>query len=127
MMPPLKTLMKQVLTQHRGCYKNSPRGKETVQCPLSVQGRLDAVFLSYVRADAAYLKAYEESEGWNFVDRMLDFLKGYYLKFEESSKGMTKVLVSSYFVVSRNNYYRKDRVLVQCFEKMWSRGRLSKS
>lgn len=119
--------MKKVLTQHRGYYKSSPRGKETVQCPLSVQGRLDAVFLSYVRADAVYLKAYEESEGWNFVDRMLDFLKGYYLKFEESSKGMTKVLVSSYFVVSRNNYYRKDRVLVRCFEKLWSRGRLSKS
>ena len=96
MMPSLKTLMKKVLTQHRGYYKNSPRGKETVQCPLSVQGRLDAVFLSYVRADAVYLKAYEESEGWNFVDRMLDFLKGYYLKFEESSKGMTKVLVSSF-------------------------------
>ena len=88
--------MKKVLTQHRGYYKNRPRGKETVQCPLSVQGRLDVVVLFYVRADAVYLKAYEESEGWNFVDRMLDFLKGYYLKFEESSKGMTKVLVSSF-------------------------------
>lgn len=118
MMPPLKPLMKKVLTQHRGYYKNSPRGEETFLCPLSVQGRFDALSLSFVRADATYLKAYEESDGRNFIDRMLDFLKGCYLKFEETSKEMTKVLVSSYFAISGNNYYRKGRVLVQCFEKL---------
>lgn len=88
------------------------------------QSKEDLMLYSYVRADAAYLKAYEESEGRNFIDRMLDFLKGYYLKFEETGKGMTKALVSSYFAISGNNYYRKDRVLVQCFEKIVEQGKV---
>ena len=87
------------------------------------QSKEDLMLYSYVRADAAYLKAYEESEGRNFVDRMLDFLEGYYLKFEKAGKGMTKALVSSYFLVPGNNYFKKDRVLIQCFEKIVEQGK----
>lgn len=87
------------------------------------QSKEDLVLYSYTRADVSYQKAYEESEGRDFLNRMLDFLQGYYAGFETSGKELTKALITSYYAFPGNNYYNKSRVLLQCFAKIVEQGK----
>lgn len=87
------------------------------------QSKEDLVLYSYVRADAAYQKAYEESEGRDFLSRLLDFLRGYYSELEKSGKGLTRALVTCYYAVPDNHCYDKERALVQCLEKIVEQGK----
>lgn len=87
------------------------------------QSKEDLVLYSYTRADVAYQKAYEESEGQDFLNRMISFLQGYYAEFETCGKELTKALITSYYAFPGNNYYNKNRVLLQCFAKIVEQGK----
>lgn len=87
------------------------------------QSKEDLALYSYVRADAAYEKAYDETNGQNYLDRMLNFLCAYYEEFGKHGKSLTRALITSYYAVPGNNYYNKGRVLLQCFAKIAEQGK----
>ena len=86
----------------------------------------DLVLYSFHRADEAYLRAYEGSEGLDFLDRMLFFLEAYYSEFQNAGKELTKAIVSSYYETPENNYFSRKRILVQCFTKIIDQGKKEK-
>lgn len=87
------------------------------------QSKEDLVLYSYTRADVAYQKAYEESEGQDFLNRMISFLQGYYAEFETCGKELEKAVISSYYAFPCYNHYHKDRVLLQCFGRIVDQGK----
>lgn len=87
------------------------------------QSKEDLALYSYVRADAAYQKAYDETKGQDYLNRMLNFLCAYYEEFGKHGKGLMRALITSYYAVPGNNYYNKGRVLLQCFAKIAEQGK----
>ena len=87
------------------------------------QSKEDLALYSYVRADAAYQKAYDETKGQDYLSRMLNFLCAYYEEFGKHGKGLMRALITSYYAVPGNNYYNKGRVLLQCFAKIAEQGK----
>lgn len=80
-------------------------------------------FYTYKSSDKIYGLAYQQVRGLDFLSMVTRFVRISYTEYEKRGKGIMKAIIANYFSVPGCNFYDKDRLLLQCLEKIVEHGK----
>lgn len=81
------------------------------------------VFYTFTQSDEIYRRAFGKVKGLDFLHMVTRFVRTSYTEYEKRGKGIIKAMISNYFSVPGDNFYGKDRALLQCLAQIVESGK----